>query len=519
LGAGHAAWPPVRGKESPEVDEPADGLQAELFALAARAAATSGVAGASPAGLGPAYRSRAVTIRRALMIADLFGLTLAFALVQGFVTVFEDQDLQITAMFVAALPAWLVAAHAYGLYGNDEAGPGRSVVDDFAGIILLSTLTTWLGLLAVNIAHLAHPKLQVATTFWVGAIALITTSRAVCRTVVSHAVEARERTVVVGTGQVAQRIVEKLKTRPELGLDVIGFMDDEPLELPERSPVYLGQLDRLEPLVQAHGVERVIVGFSKQPATTQVELLRRCAEVGVRVDIVPRLFEVLGSRSTLHTIGGIPLISVKAPQLSRTARVMKRALDLSLALVGLILCAPFFAFAAARIKLESPGPVFFRQERMGSGGQTFRIFKFRSMSTDAEERKDEVSNLNMHQEEGPRMFKAPQDPRVTSFGRFMRRWSLDELPQLFNVVVGDMSLVGPRPLVLGEDENIQGHRRRRLHIKPGLTGLWQVLGRSDIPFSEMVTLDYIYVTNWSLWGDVKLLVRTIPVVLRGNGAY
>jgi lipopolysaccharide/colanic/teichoic acid biosynthesis glycosyltransferase len=184
-----------------------------------------------------------------------------------------------------------------------------------------------------------------------------------------------------------------------------------------------------------------------------------------------------------------------------------------------VILAPVLAAIAALIKLESPGPVFFRQERMGAGGRTFQIFKFRSMSADAEERKGEVSDLNIHREDGPKMFKAANDPRVTPRGRFLRKWSLDELPQLFNVVRGDMSLVGPRPLILGEDENIHGHRRRRLHITPGVTGLWQVLGRSDIPFAEMVTLDYIYVTNWSLWGDVKLLVRTVPVVFRGKGAY
>jgi exopolysaccharide biosynthesis polyprenyl glycosylphosphotransferase len=489
-----------------------------LFALAARAAAARPLPRATRVELRPGP-SRAETVRRALMAADLVGLTLAFALVQGFVTAFEQRDLQITAVFVAALPAWLFIARAYGLYGNDEAGLGRSVIDDFAGIILLATLTTWLGLLAVNATEVAHPKLQVATSFWIGSIALITASRAICRSIVQRVDVARERTVVVGTGQIAQRIAQKLAARPELGLDVIGFMDDEPLELPDGSPAYLGELDRLEPLVHAHDVDRLIVGFSNQPAAVQVELLRRCTELGVRVDIVPRLFEVVGPRSVLHAVGGIPLISVKAPQLSRSARMVKRGMDLSLALLGLAIFAPFFVFAAARIKLESPGPVFFRQERMGAGGRTFRIFKFRSMSADADERKEEVSGLNIHREEGPTMFKAANDPRVTPFGRFLRRWSLDELPQLFNVVSGDMSLVGPRPLVLGEDENIRGYRRRRLHITPGLTGLWQVLGRSDIPFSEMVTLDYIYVTNWSLWGDVKLLVRTIPVVLRGDGAY
>ena len=514
---GHAAWPPVIGNDGS--DELVDDLQDELLALAARASAADALAGKSRVELRSDHRNRAETIRRALMVADVVALSLSFALVQGFVTAFQRHDLQITATFVVALPAWLFIARAYGLYGHEEAGLGRSVVDDFAGIVLLTTLATWLGLVAVNTAHVAHPRLAVATTFWIGSIALITAARAICRSIVPRLLVARERTVVFGTGQVAQRIARKLAARPELGLDVVGFMDDEPLDLPEGSPAYLGDLDRLEPLVHAHRVERVIISFSKQSAEAEVELLRRCAEAGVRVDIVPRLFEVLGSRSVLHAVGGIPLVSVNPPQLSRTARTVKRVMDLSLALVALVLLAPVLAVIAALIKLESPGPVFFRQERMGAGGRTFQIFKFRSMSADAEERKGEVSDLNIHREDGPTMFKAANDPRVTPRGRFLRKWSLDELPQLFNVIKGDMSLVGPRPLILGEDENIHGHRRRRLHITPGVTGLWQVLGRSDIPFAEMVTLDYIYVTNWSLWGDVKLLVRTVPVVFRGKGAY
>jgi lipopolysaccharide/colanic/teichoic acid biosynthesis glycosyltransferase len=156
---------------------------------------------------------------------------------------------------------------------------------------------------------------------------------------------------------------------------------------------------------------------------------------------------------------------------------------------------------------------------MGFGGARFRILKFRTMTVDADARKDEIAHLNKHTEAGPRMFKVEADPRVTPVGRFLRRWSLDELPQLINVLRGEMSLVGPRPLILGEDENIRGHSRRRLSLTPGITGLWQVLGRSEIPFAEMVALDYLYVTNWSLWGDVKLLAQTVPVVLQRRGAY
>jgi len=231
------------------------------------------------------------------------------------------------------------------------------------------------------------------------------------------------------------------------------------------------------------------------------------------------MFEVIGPKNRVHDLEGIPLVEVKPAKLSRSARFLKRCLDLAVAGSALVFFGPFMLFAAWRIRRDSRGPILFRQERMGSGGTRFEILKFRTMVADADQRKHEVAHLNKHSEGGSQMFKIANDPRVTRFGQFLRRWSLDELPQLLNVLHGEMSLVGPRPLILDEDENVVGRNRHRLDLLPGITGLWQVLGRSDIPFSEMVTIDYIYVMNWSLWGDVKLLVRTVPVVLRGRGAY
>jgi lipopolysaccharide/colanic/teichoic acid biosynthesis glycosyltransferase len=172
--------------------------------------------------------------------------------------------------------------------------------------------------------------------------------------------------------------------------------------------------------------------------------------------------------------------------------------------------------AALAIKIDSPGPVFFRQVRMGKDDHSFRIFKYRTMTADADLRKSEVAHLNKHLDDDARMFKIPDDPRVTPIGRLLRRYSLDELPQLLNVLVGDMSLVGPRPLILDEDQHVGGWARRRLHLKPGITGLWQVLGRDGIPFEEMVKLDYLYVTSWSLSGDLSLLLRTLPMMARGS---
>jgi exopolysaccharide biosynthesis polyprenyl glycosylphosphotransferase len=359
---------------------------------------------------------------------------------------------------------------------------------------------------------------RVTAGYWLSSIVFLALGRAVARTIVRRT-GAREPSLIVGTGRVARRIGDKLAANPGYGLDVVGFLDDEPLELPDEGPPCLGETARLEQIVRGHEIERVILAFSKVPGDAQLDLLRRCADLRVRVDIVPRMYEVIGSRTHFHDLGGIPLVSVQPPHLSRSARMRKRSLDIAVAGLALLVLAPFMAFAAWRIKAGSHGPVFFRQERMGAGGKRFHILKFRSMYVDADARKNEVHHLNMHTEDGPRMFKISDDPRITPFGRFLRKWSLDELPQLFNVLRGEMSLVGPRPLILDEDENIVGRHRRRLNITPGVTGLWQVLGRSDIPFSEMVTLDYLYVTNWSLWGDLKLLARTVPVVLSRRGAY
>jgi lipopolysaccharide/colanic/teichoic acid biosynthesis glycosyltransferase len=200
---------------------------------------------------------------------------------------------------------------------------------------------------------------------------------------------------------------------------------------------------------------------------------------------------------------------------------MKRTMDFVVSALALLVLAPLLLLIAMAIKFTSSGPVFFRQIRMGRGNKTFRIYKFRTMYADAEERKAEYAHLNKHAREGgdARMFKIPGDPRVTPVGHLLRRYSLDELPQLINVLKGEMSLVGPRPLILDEDQHVREWGRQRLNLKPGITGPWQVLGRDGIPFAEMVRLDYLYVTGWSVLNDLKLMLKTVPVVFRVRDSY
>jgi lipopolysaccharide/colanic/teichoic acid biosynthesis glycosyltransferase len=227
------------------------------------------------------------------------------------------------------------------------------------------------------------------------------------------------------------------------------------------------------------------------------------------------MFEVLGPAAVIHAVEGIPLVGLPPLRLSRRARMMKRFLDVTLSGAAVVLLLPFFLIVAILIKLDTPGPVFFRQRRMGKCGKVFTILKLRTMTADADLRKHELADANRHAHGDSRMFKVDNDPRITRVGRALRKFSLDELPQLLNVLKGEMSLVGPRPLIEAEACHVHDWAEKRLDLKPGITGLWQVLGRSSIPFGEMVRLDYLYATTWSFWQDCLLLLRTLPIVARG----
>jgi lipopolysaccharide/colanic/teichoic acid biosynthesis glycosyltransferase len=235
--------------------------------------------------------------------------------------------------------------------------------------------------------------------------------------------------------------------------------------------------------------------------------------IGVKISIVPNLLEVVGSAAEFDSVGGVTVLGLRRPGLSRSSRMIKRSVDLVAAAIGLIVLSPLLAIVAIVVRLDSPGPVFFRQSRVGRDGVSFRMIKFRSMVNGADAQRAALQSLN----ETDGIFKMSADPRVTRVGRVLRSTSFDELPQLLNVLRGDMSLVGPRPLVLEEDQLIEGHHRSRLRLAPGLTGPWQVLGPSRPPLSEMVKTDYLYAANWSLWTDLKIIVRTAAHVFGRRG--
>jgi exopolysaccharide biosynthesis polyprenyl glycosylphosphotransferase len=456
-----------------------------------------------------------------LMLADVGGLAAAFLLAATFVG--ADLGWSNVLFFLATLPAWVVVAKLYGLYDHDEERTNHSTADEFVGVFHLVTIGAWLLFAGAWLTGLWSPDLAELLFFWGAGIAFVTAGRALGRAACRQTVSYRQNTIIVGAGDVGQLVARKLLQHPEYGINLVGFVDDAPKERRQDLGhlTLLGSPDQVAELVRAYDVERVVIAFSNDSHEETLKLIRSLKALSVQIDIVPRLFEIVGPGVAIHSVEGLPLVGLPAPKLSRSSRLLKRAVDVVLSSAALVALSPLFAYVALRIRLDSPGPVFFRQLRMGSGDRPFRMFKFRTMVADADQRRAEVAHLNMHAQNGgdARMLKVPDDPRVTNIGRMLRRTSLDELPQLLNVLLGDMSIVGPRPLPLDEDELVQDWGRQRLALKPGMTGLWQVSGRSSIPFGEMVNLDYLYVSGWSLWGDLRLIARTFPAVFRGRQAY
>lgn len=320
---------------------------------------------------------------------------------------------------------------------------------------------------------------------------------------------ATSRILVLGTGEVADRLARRIERCPDMRL--VGFADDAPRP---GFPV-LGGLVDVPAICDRHAVDRVIVAFSRAPDDRTMATLRRLGG-RVPVSIVPRFFELQSWRSEVEELQGIPLVHVPSASLDLRSRVEKRMLDLTVAVGAMVVLAPLWALIAIAIKLDSPGPVYFRQERAGLGGRPFRIFKFRTMTADAWQRRFSMAEHN--EVDGP-LFKMAHDPRVTRVGRILRRTSADELPQLINVLRGQMSIVGPRPLPVEESARLEGPALDRMHVVPGITGLWQVSGRSDLSYADLKHLDSVYVRSWSFMWDLRILCKTPASVLARRGAY
>lgn len=327
-----------------------------------------------------------------------------------------------------------------------------------------------------------------------------------------------DRTLIVGAGEIGRAVMRTLVARPDLGYQVVGFLEPDPAKGGDAIGRFrrLGNLDNLGETLTEHAVTEVIVTLPSTRNRKIQQITRICRRAGVRARIVPDFFHLSLQQVNMDNLGGIPLLGMRERSMERGPRLIKRAIDIIGAIAALLLFSPVMGLVALAIRLDSGGPILFRQERLGEKGQPFSVFKFRSMRVGAETEQQSLAELN--EADGP-LFKIKDDPRSTRVGRFIRKASLDELPQLINVLCGEMSMVGPRPPLASEVTEYESWQRKRLEVKPGMTGLWQVSGRSDLTFDEMCLLDIYYIENWSLWLDMRMILRTIPLFFLGKGAY
>lgn len=325
-----------------------------------------------------------------------------------------------------------------------------------------------------------------------------------------------DRALVVGCGEIGRAIMRNVLAQPDLGYHIQGFLDDDVIRSSIGTFPRLGALDDLTVILSRHPVDEVIITLPWDARDRIVEIMRTSEAFGARTKIVPDLFQLSLSQIAVDAVGGIPLIGVKEAKISGSALAIKRAMDVIFSVLLFVVMLIPMAFIAFLIKLSSPGPIIFKQARVGRGGRLFTAYKFRTMRLGAEDEQEQILHLN--EARGP-FFKMRNDPRSTGLGRWLRRMSLDELPQFWNVLRGEMSLVGPRPPLPREVAMYEDWHKRRLDVPPGVTGLWQVSGRSELTFDEMVMLDLYYIENWTPWLDVWILLKTIPALITARGAY
>ena len=477
---------------------------------------------------------RDLVYRRALAAVDVVSSALSLYLA---VVVIGDDQLAIGS--VLALPLVVLLGKLVGLYDRDEHMLRKTTLEEVPTLFQLSTLLALVLWLSASIT--VHGTLEPVelVSLWALLLLLMASGRSIARKLVRESVR-EERCRVLGDAECAEALSRQFMLSFSLKASMVGRVDLHPdtgsngsgadgdggsgddREDPENGegqlllgvPPTLGPIEALGLVLVEHDIHRVVVVPGPADANETLDAIRTVKSLGVKVSVCPRMFEVVGSAVEFDEVDGLTLLGLHRSRLSRSSFMVKRAMDIVGSLLTLILLSPLLIAIALAVKLTSRGPVFYRQPRVGRNGVEFNMLKFRSMRDGADAEKDELRSLN--ETEG--LFKIAEDPRVTRVGRFLRRRSLDELPQLWNVLRGQMSLVGPRPLVPEDDARVEGWERERLAVAPGMTGAWQILGSTRAPLQEMVKLDYLYWANWSLWTDIKILLRTFLYVLGARSA-
>ncbi len=452
---------------------------------------------------------RDALFRRMLLAADVLAIVAAFALAIEL----SGGRLHLAQVCLAGLPLIVVGAKVFGLYDRDEAVIRKTTLDEVPKLFQVATLCALVAWLAESPLGYGRLTRDDVLFLWLTLAALLIVGRCAARAVALRAAPV-ERCLFIGSSASEQTIRSRMTNHGGVRAEIVAHVDLNEIAPWLTDAFSHDKLQEIRDLASGLDVHRAILAPSSLEGGETLDLVRTLKAVGIRVSVVPRLLQVIGSSVEFDDLHGVTLMGVRRFDLTRSSALVKRVFDFVGASLGLLAVAPLMTAIAIAIRLDSKGPVFFRQMRVGRGEQHFGLFKFRTMVPDAEELKQSLADLNEAQEG---LFKIAEDPRVTRVGRFLRKTALDELPQLFNVLRGEMSLVGPRPLILDEDQRIEGWHRRRLALHPGMTGHWQILGPASVSLREMVAIDYLYVANWSLWTDVKILLRTVPYVLCRRG--
>ena len=472
---------------------------------------------AAPAARPMARRSA----RRRILRVVVDGMAVSAALFLASIIRFELLDrspaekVDYALLTFVLTPLWLILFWLYGLYEPRQVlSPVNEFKQVFHGVVAGSVLIFLAdSILNLNLAR-GWALLAMASGFVV-----VGTERLLVRKVL-HFMRRRggdaTRTIILGANQEARTVAKTLEREAWLGYHIIGFVDDD---APEGQPLPEGVIGRsgdLKELIAQHGATMVLVASSATDTSHLNRLLWELQTVDVDLQITSGTVDLMASRMIVQSVAGVPLLFVRRTGINRGQRALKRSLDVVASFFGLILLSPFLAAFAIRIKSGSEGGAFFGQVRVGQDGERFTCWKFRTMVKDAEAQRVELEHLS----EGPGLlFKLKDDPRITKAGKFLRRYSLDELPQLWNVLRGEMSLVGPRPALPSEVDQYDDWVENRLRVKPGITGLWQVSGRTETSFADYVRYDLFYIQNWSLSLDLWILWRTLRAVSSAEGAH
>ena len=450
-----------------------------------------------------AVATRDHTFGVALAAADLLAGAAAVGLVAG-----AGATPTVGALALAGV--LVVLASGAGLYDRDELLLRKTSLEETPRLFTVAGLLTLVATLGSGLFFAESLPSGVGVMLWAALTVGLLGARTVARSLVQTRVPV-ERCVLFGSAKDEERLARAMAGSPSV--ELAARVPVERVLVESDSGECEVNLRALEAVVRWSGAERIIVSAEHATPGVTLDLLRASKAVGVRLSFLSVVLGAIGHGLVVDDVYGIPLIGVRRFRLRRRQRAIKRLFDAVVGSALVLALLPIVAIVAVAIKLDSRGPIFFRQKRVGRDGEIFCIVKFRTMVPDAEARKAELRSAN----EAQGLFKIDDDPRVTRVGRVLRRTSADELPQLINVLRGQMSLVGPRPLVPDEDEQIRGYDRRRLHLTPGMTGHWQILGSARVPLDEMLRIDYRYVTGWTLWEDVKILLRTLPYVLARRG--